>query len=81
MAVRVFIVEDLKPMQELLCDLLASVGGFDVVGTANTETAATDWLLRHRGGWDLAIVDLLLGEGSGFTLISRCNKEPSGAVP
>ena len=80
MAVRVFVVEDQKPMRELICDLLDSVGGFEVVGTATNETGATDWLLRHKGGWDLAIVDLLLGEGSGFTLISRCNKDPSGAV-
>jgi DNA-binding NarL/FixJ family response regulator len=80
MAVRVFIVEDTRPMQGLLHDLLESVGGFDVVGVAANETSATDWLLRHRGGWDLAIVDLLLGEGSGFTLITRCNNEPGGAV-
>lgn len=80
MAVRVFLVEDQKPMQELVCDLLASVGGFEVVGMAASETGATDWLLRHRGDWDLAIVDLLLGEGSGFTLITRCNDDPSGAV-
>ena len=80
MAVRVFMVEDSKPMQELLRDLLDSVGGFELVGMATNETAATEWLLRHRGGWDLAIVDLLLAEGSGFTLVSRMNKEPSGAV-
>jgi DNA-binding NarL/FixJ family response regulator len=80
MSVRVFLVEDQKPMQELLRDLLDSIGGFELVGSAPTETLATDWLLRHRGGWDLAIVDLLLGEGSGFTLIGRCNNEPSGAV-
>ena len=80
MAVRVFLVEDQKPMQELLRDLLESVGGFEVAGMADNETSATDWLLRHRGGWDVAIVDLLLAEGSGFNLLSRCNKEPGGAV-
>ena len=80
MTVRVLIVEDSKPMQELVGDLLESVGGFEVVGMASNETAATEWLLRHRGVWDLAIVDLLLAEGSGFTLITRCNKEPGGAV-
>jgi DNA-binding NarL/FixJ family response regulator len=80
MAVRVFLVEDSKPMQELLRGLLESVGGFDIVGMASSETSATDWLLRHRGGWDLAIVDLLLAEGSGFTLVTRMNKEPGGAV-
>src|SRR5262245_19315853 len=80
MALRVFLVEDQKPMQTLLTDLLDSVGGFEVVGLAASETSATDWLCRHQGGWDLAIFDLLLGEGSGFTLLARCNKESSGAV-
>lgn len=81
MAVRVFLVEDSRPMRGLVQDLLHSIGGFEVVGTAATETSATEWLLRHRGEWDLAIIDLLLGEGSGFTLITRCNKDPSaGAV-
>ena len=80
MAVRVFIVEDEKPMQELLRDLLDSVGGFEVVAMASNETSATEWLLRHRGQWDLAIVDLLLGEGSGFNLITRCNREPGALV-
>lgn len=80
MSVRVFLVEDQKPMQELLRDLLDSVGGFEVVGIADNETSATDWLLRHRGGWDLAVLDLLLAEGSGFNLLSRCNTEPGGAV-
>lgn len=80
MAVRVFLVEDQKPMQVLLSGLLESIGGFELAGVAASETSATDWLYRNAGGWDLAIVDLLLGEGSGFTLITRCNKEPGGAV-
>jgi DNA-binding NarL/FixJ family response regulator len=80
MAVRVFLVEDVKSMQELMRDTLESVGGFELVGTAATETAATDWLMRHRGEWDLAITDLLLAEGSGFTLITRCSREPEGGT-
>jgi DNA-binding NarL/FixJ family response regulator len=80
MAVRVFLVEDQKPMQELIRDLLDSVGGFDVVGSACNETSATEWLMRHPGGWDLAIFDLLLGEGSGFTLLTRCRKEPGNVL-
>lgn len=82
MAVRVFLVEDTRPMQQLIRDLLDSIGGYELVGAAAGETPATDWLLKNRGRWDLAIVDLLLDEGSGFTLISRCHKdaEGSGAV-
>ncbi|HEX2545582.1 MAG TPA: response regulator [Ramlibacter sp.] len=74
------IVEDQKPMLELIQGLLDSVGGFEVVGVASGETAATDWLYRHKGGWDLAIIDLLLAEGSGFTLLTRCNKDAYGAA-
>lgn len=80
MAVRVLLVEDLKPMQGLIADLLASIGGFELVFVASTETAATEWLLRHPGQWDLAILDLLLQEGSGFTLLSRCRGEPGAVV-
>jgi len=80
MAVRVFLVEDQKPMRGLISDLLESVGGFEVVGTAATEMAATEWLHRHRGGCDLAILDLLLAEGSGFALIGRCQQHAAGAV-
>jgi DNA-binding response OmpR family regulator len=48
---------------------------------ASTETSATEWLLRHQGGWDVAILDLLLGEGSGFNLLSRCSSDAaSGGV-
>jgi DNA-binding NarL/FixJ family response regulator len=80
LAVRVFLVEDLKAMRELVRDLLDSVGGYELVAVAATETAATDWLLHHRGQWDLAIFDLLLQEGSGFTLLSRCHGEPGKVV-
>jgi DNA-binding NarL/FixJ family response regulator len=79
-AVRVFLVEDQKPMQELIRSLLDAVGGFELVGLAASETQATEWLLRHQGEWDLAIFDLLLAEGSGFTLVSRCARERSGTV-
>ena len=63
MAVRVFLVEDTRPMQQLIRDLLESIGGYELVGAAAGETPATDWLLQNRGRWDLAIVDLLLAEG------------------
>jgi two-component system OmpR family response regulator len=80
MAVRVFLVEDQKPIQGVIRDLLDEIGGFEVVGVEEGETSATDWLHRHRGGWDLAIFDLMLTEGSGFTLLSRCNDPAAGHV-
>ena len=65
-------------MQSALVDLFNALGGFDVLATVSTETEATEWLYRHRGQWQLATLDLLLDEGSGFNLIQRCKLEPDG---
>lgn len=72
--VPVFIVEDSHHMQHALRELVQSVGAFRVVETALGETSATEWLLKHRP-WQLAIVDLLLVDGSGFGLVRRCRAE------
>ena len=64
-------------MQSLLTDLLGSVGGFEVVQAAATELAATEWLENHPGEWNLATLDLVLSDGSGFNLIKRCRDKAS----
>jgi DNA-binding NarL/FixJ family response regulator len=66
-------------MQSALRELLAVSGPFEVVGTADTETEATDWLQHHKSSWRLAIVDLMLAEGSGFGLVQRCRRDAPGA--
>ncbi|HEY0826000.1 MAG TPA: response regulator [Ramlibacter sp.] len=77
----VFMVEDSRHMQSALRDLIQSVGNFKVVGAAVGETEATDWLHRNRGEWRLAVLDLLLGEGSGFGLVRRCRAaRPDGRI-
>jgi DNA-binding NarL/FixJ family response regulator len=73
--VPVFIVEDSQHMQVALRDLLHVTGPFEVVGVAQGETDATDWLQDNKWAWQLAIVDLLLKEGSGFSLVQRCRSE------
>jgi DNA-binding NarL/FixJ family response regulator len=77
-AMKVFIVEDSPPMQSLLADLLQSIGGFEVVDVADSESAATEWLKRHRGDWQLVTLDLVLRDGSGFNLIQRFRKHSRG---
>lgn len=68
-------------MQSTLTDLMKVMGTFTVAGTAMGETQATDWLYTHPKGWDLAVVDLMLNEGTGFPLIRRCKAEhPGGSV-
>ncbi|MDB5861047.1 MAG: putative response regulator, CheY [Ramlibacter sp.] len=79
--VDVLLVEDSPSVQAALKDLFGTIGGFFVAGTANGETEATDWLHHHRRAWGLAVLDLMLHEGSGFNLIHRCRSEhPAGRV-
>jgi len=75
---RVFLVEDLQRMRGLLADLFSSIGGFRVVAHAGTEAEANLWLADHPGGWDVAVVDLVLEQGAGMNVISRCKADPQG---
>jgi CheY-like chemotaxis protein len=74
---RVFLVEDLLRMRGLLGELFDSMG-FQVIGTASTEAEANLWLDEHPGGWDLAVLDLVLEQGAGMNVIRRCKADPSG---
>jgi DNA-binding NarL/FixJ family response regulator len=62
----------------LLGELFASIGGFRVVATASTEAEANLWLDEHPGGWDVAIVDLVLEQGAGMNVIRRCKADRDG---
>ena len=75
---RVFLVEDIQRMQGLMNDLFSSMGGFRVIAAATTEAEANLWLEDHPGGWDLAIVDLVLDQGAGMNVIRRCKADPNG---
>jgi DNA-binding NarL/FixJ family response regulator len=79
--VRVFLVEDTKQLQGVISDLLASLGDFVLAGTATTEAEANLWLTEHPGSWDLAIIDLVLEQGTGMGVIARCRRTcPAGKV-
>lgn len=70
MALTVFIAEDNRAALESFVELLTTLAGVEVAGTASSEMAAADWLLDHRGPCDLLITDLLLlPGGSGFGVI------------
>lgn len=78
-AVRVFLVEDVPRMQGVMAELLRSIGDFTLAGSASTEAEAIDWLREKRGEWDLAVVDLILAQGSGMGVLSRCRDRDPGA--
>ena len=78
MDLSVFLVEDVERMHGLLRDVFTSIGGCDVVAAASTEAEAKLWLDEHPGGWDLAVVDLVLEQGAGMNVIRRCKEYPNG---
>jgi DNA-binding NarL/FixJ family response regulator len=81
MDLRVFLVEDLQGMRELIRDLCAAIGGLRIVATASTEAEAMLWLQDNPGAWDLAIIDLVLDQGSGMGVVRHCKQGPqSGKV-
>lgn len=80
-ALKVFIVEDAVNMQVALSDLVCSVADAAIVGVVGSEASAIDWAQSHPGQWDLAIVDLTLEEGDGFSIVRRLKQDPGcGAI-
>ena len=83
MTVRVFLVEDMVHMQGIVSDLLSGVGDFRLASVSATEAEAKLWLSEHPGAWDLAIIDLVLDQGSGMGVVPqarRCAGEQGGRV-
>lgn len=78
MELKVFLVEDQQRMRGLLADLFSSLGGLTVVGAATTEAEAKLWLDEHFDGWDVAVIDLVLDQGSGMDVIRRCKAAEHG---
>jgi two-component system OmpR family response regulator len=76
---RVFLVEDLHRLHGLLSELFETIGGYQVLGIVETEAEAMAWLEEHRDGCDLVIVDLMLEQGSGIGVITRCKATQSSA--
>jgi CheY-like chemotaxis protein len=68
---RVLVVEDMRSSQDLVSELLSLVGGYEVVACCATEGAALQWLHEHPHGADLVILDLMLHEGSGFSVLRK----------
>lgn len=74
MPIDVLLVEDLKDVQGAVAQLLAGIGDFRIVATIPTEAEALAWVEQNRGRWHLAVIDLVLDQGSGMSVISRCRR-------
>ena len=78
MVLKVFLVEDSAAMRAHLVDILVTRAGVNVVGMAETENEATDWLDRNVDRWDIALIDLFLREGTGAGVIEHCHGRRPG---
>jgi DNA-binding NarL/FixJ family response regulator len=76
---RVFLAEDMKPVRERLAELLSQAGDCRVAGAAGTEAECKLWLDEHAGRWDLAVIDLVLAQGTGLGVLARARQtHPAG---
>ncbi|MDB5964626.1 MAG: response regulator [Polaromonas sp.] len=69
MVISTFLVEDRADIRLTLMDAMEEIAPIKFVGQAATEAAARKWLSANDNNWDLAIVDLFLGEGTGFGVL------------
>lgn len=73
MPFKAYIVEDSPTIRQNLIETLQELAQVEPVGTAETEHEGKRWLAQN-GGWDLAIVDLFLREGSGLNILEAARK-------
>ena len=66
---KTYIVEDSPVIRDSLIATLEELVGIDVVGTAEDETTACNWLTQPGSEFDLVIVDIFLKAGSGLGVL------------
>ena len=76
-----YLVEDNRTIRENLVGTLEELTTMSVVGFAEGEDEARDWLAAHQTAWNLAIVDLFLKQGSGLGVLQAvASREPAQKV-
>ena len=67
--IRAFIVEDSPVIRENLVAALEEMAPIEVVGTAEDEASAIEWLSNNGNRCDLCVVDIFLKSGSGLGVL------------
>jgi DNA-binding NarL/FixJ family response regulator len=73
---KTYIVEDSPIIRESLIATLEELAPVEVVGVAEDESTAVQWLTRPSNDFDLVIVDIFLKHGSGFGVLRAANDLP-----
>lgn len=74
---RAYIVEDSQVIRDNLIATLEELVPVEVVGHAEDEATAVQWLKRHAGDADLVIVDIFLKSGSGLGVLKVTHDMPA----
>ncbi|MEJ8827263.1 response regulator [Variovorax humicola] len=77
MPLTTILVEDSETIRANLIPAMAELADIEVITIAETASEALLALEQHGVGWDLAVVDLFLREGSGLTVLRACQNRPS----
>lgn len=79
LSVRVFIVEDSPLIRKRIIDNLHSIGGFAVVGFAESEDDAVAAITEAKP--DVVITDIRLKEGNGIEVVRQVRLAPLASRP
>ncbi len=72
MTSKAYIVEDNELIRDNLVETLTELAGVETIGFSTTEADACYWLEQHPADWDLLVVDLFLGQGTGLGVLRKC---------
>jgi DNA-binding NarL/FixJ family response regulator len=72
--IQTYIVEDSPVIRKSLIATLEELGSVAVIGTAEDEATAVQWLTQADNHIDLVIVDIFLKRGSGMGVIRAAKK-------
>lgn len=76
---KTYIVEDSHVIRENLIATLEELVPIELVGTAEDEVTAVQWLMQPNHPVDLVIVDIFLKGGSGLGILRAVQGLPNGA--
>ena len=77
--VRVFLVEDSPLIRRRIIDNLLSIGGFVVVGFAESEDDAVAAIAETKP--DVIVTDIRLREGNGIEVVRQVRQTPADSRP
>jgi DNA-binding NarL/FixJ family response regulator len=75
---KIYLVEDSQVIRESLIATLEELVPVKIVGTAEDENAAVQWLSQPANQCDLVIVDIFLKRGSGLGVLRAVRELAQG---